>query len=123
MKNFSEESSAGKASQTSTPAETDPHTVKVDEILKDLIPDFMTRRFQELSQIQDWIQAQDFTALAQYGHKLKGSSLNYGFNHLGNLARELETAARDHNMPQISSLAAQIQDHIQKVQIVYVEEL
>ncbi len=96
--------------------------VEVDEMLKDLIPDFMNRRNQELQDLDTWSESSNFTALAQYGHKLKGSSLNYGFNHLGGLAAHLELAARSENQQEIQDLIKEIKEHIRNIQVVFVSE-
>lgn len=126
MKNFSQgaENQGTSSSKIpgSIPAGPDENIVHVDELLKDLIPDFMTRRFQEIEQLDQLIASQDFKAIAQFGHKLKGSSLNYGFERLGGLARQLESAAQSEQLSEIKELAQKIREHVQSVQIVYVEE-
>jgi len=123
MKSISEENQGGSSIQSQHHTESEANLVKVDEILKDLIPDFMTRRFQEMEQLTQLQASQDFKGLAHYGHKLKGSSLNYGFTYLGQLAQHLESAALSENSEEISELVQKIHDHIKNVQIVYVEEL
>ena len=96
--------------------------VEVDEMLKDLIPDFMARRFQEFELMEDLASRRDYEALANYGHKLKGSSLNYGFRYLGGLASQLELAAHSQNLDLVHQLVQEIQNHVRQVRIVYVEE-
>lgn len=69
--------------------------------------------------MEQWFEEKDFEALAHYGHKLKGSSLNYGFKYLGSLATGLETAAHNHNIQELRQYINEIKDHTQNVQIVY----
>lgn len=123
MKSITEGNQGESSIQSQHLTDTEAHIVKVDEILKDLIPDFMTRRFQEMEQLSQLQEARDFKGLAHYGHKLKGSSLNYGFTYMGQLAQHLEAAALSENSDEISELVQKIHEHIKNVQIVYVEEL
>lgn len=122
MKSTFESNQSQNSVQNPHLPDSETQIVKVDEMLKDLIPDFMTRRFQELEQISQLQQSRDFKGLAQYGHKLKGSSLNYGFTHLGHLAQQLEAAALSENADEINELVHKIREHVKNVQIVYVEE-
>lgn len=121
MKNFSGQESSHSSAGMQPQGPTEQNIVEVDEILKDLIPDFMTRRFQEFEQMEKMADSEDFPGLAQYGHKLKGSSLNYGFQYLGGLAAQLESAAQSKNTGLIRQLISDIETHVRNVQIVYVE--
>lgn len=122
MKSISEGNQGASSIQNHHLNESELNLVKVDEILKDLIPDFMTRRFQEMEELSQLQKSRDFKALAHYGHKLKGSSLNYGFTYLGQMAQQLEAAAQSENSDEITELVQKIHEHIKNVQIVYVEE-
>lgn len=116
---FSEHNGSNLNTNT-TSHSSNSSVVEVDEILKDLIPDFMSRRHQEFDLMKKLLAAHDFQGLAQYGHKLKGSSLNYGFQHLGGLAAQLESAAFNKNTGLLEKLISEIENHVQNVQIVYV---
>lgn len=96
------------------------HTVEIDSSLEELIPGFMQNRLNELPVIEKLYSDRDFDGFQKFGHKLKGSSLNYGFSHLGQLASALEQAGKDQNLAQIRALIDQIEDHVRNIKIVFI---
>lgn len=94
--------------------------VHVEAMLRDLIPNFLNGRKAELEEIKKTIQAEDYEALAQIGHRLKGTSLNYGFTKLGNIALQLELAGKYRNLKNAQEAATEIDDHLQNVSVVYI---
>lgn len=96
--------------------------VHVEEMLRDLIPNFMNSRQVELEEIHRIIQSKDFDALAKIGHRLKGTSLNYGFNDLGKIALQLEIAGKEKNITAAESLLFEIRNYLENVSIVYVND-
>lgn len=97
-------------------------TAYVNELLRDLIPTFMEGRQKELVEIKEAMRVQDYDALAKIGHRLKGTSLNYGFNGLGEIAKKLETAGKSHNMPSIESLVKDIEEYLKNVSIIFIAD-
>ncbi len=97
--------------------------VYVDEMFAELIPFFLQNRRNEVIEIKDMLAQKDFNSLARMGHKLYGSSKTYGFNKLGDYARELETAAKDSDEKSIKRIIENIRVHIDSVNIVFVSAL
>ena len=97
----------------------DNHTVQIDSSLEELIPGFMQNRMKELPVIQKLYEDQDFEGFEKFGHKLKGSSLNYGFLKLGELAHALEEAGKAKDLGQIKRLSDQIEEHVRNIKVVF----
>lgn len=96
--------------------------VFVSEILSDLIPSFVQSRAEEFVELEKAVNEQDFERISRLGHKLKGSSLNYGFQHLGELCEEFEQAGRNRNLVAAQEIIKEMRRHLQSVEIVYVED-
>lgn len=95
--------------------------VYVDEMLKDLIPGFLENRRKELLELEGLVAQSNFDELSRFGHKLKGTALNYGFQRLGEIAASLEQAAISKNIDVIQRLSQDIKMHLANMQINYVD--
>ena len=80
----------------------------------------MQNRMNEIPVIEKLYSDRDFEGFQKFGHKLKGSSLNYGFAQLGQWASELEQAGKDQNLAQIRTLIDQIVDHVRNIKVVFI---
>jgi PAS domain S-box-containing protein len=69
----------------------------VPQLVRDLVPAFLTRTETTLEQEQDWLEDGSWDALRRVGHNLKGSAGGYGFSDLGDIGARLERAAAAHD--------------------------
>jgi HPt (histidine-containing phosphotransfer) domain-containing protein len=65
---------------------------------------YLERRHEELGIAKQALSKGDLSSLQSMGHKLKGNGATFGFPELGELGAELETAAAENRLDQISSL-------------------
>ncbi|WP_300155034.1 response regulator [Solidesulfovibrio sp.] len=65
------------------------------ELLRPLLPIFFATAAATLDGARQALDADDLETARRQGHKLKGSALSYGFEHLGQAALELERAGED----------------------------
>jgi HPt (histidine-containing phosphotransfer) domain-containing protein len=93
--------------------------VYIDAILADLTPGFMQNRMSDIILMEQLLESKNFDGFKKFGHKLKGSSLSYGFQRLGQLAQELETAAAAEDLVAIRKLVADITAHVNTLEISY----
>jgi HPt (histidine-containing phosphotransfer) domain-containing protein len=77
--------------------------------LKPLIPGYLQRRETEIRQLFYMLEAQDFTAIKEIAHRLKGSGTGYGLSIYTELATELEKAAFQENHHDIKRIVDQIE--------------
>jgi two-component system sensor histidine kinase/response regulator len=76
--------------------------------VSDLIPAYLERRTQELSQMNDLMARSDLKTLGRIGHQLKGSAKSYGFEELGALGGELEKVSQEGQMDLVKSIVEKI---------------
>ena len=107
---------------TETTGTTSMEKVYISDILKDLIPGFLASRNDELVQMQKLVDEKNFEAIAKLGHKLKGSSLNYGFNTLGQMCTDFEQAGHDKDIKKTQALVSQVQEHLKNIEIIFVND-
>jgi signal transduction histidine kinase/CheY-like chemotaxis protein len=93
----------------------------INSDLKGLIPSFFSNTRQEIDRLQEAVGSGDFATIERMGHSIKGSSYGYGFNHMGLIGLQIETAARNtHGRNKLPELIRQLMDYTEMVQVVYV---
>lgn len=71
-----------------------PYVVNVDPMIRDLVPDYLRNRHAELPRLADALKANDFKALRQAGHNLRGSGTGYGLPPISEIGGRIEDAAQ-----------------------------
>ena len=66
--------------------------VEVPTDIRDLIPDYLRRRNEDLSELQEALANDDRTTMRTIAHRLKGSGQSFGFDRLTYFGEELERA-------------------------------
>ncbi len=94
--------------------------VTVSEKLRPLVPKFLERSAAEVERMRAALAAGDAPALQQLAHKMSGTSGSYGFHQLGELAKQLEAAAKAGDSASFPRLVAAIGEHLARVNIRYV---
>ncbi len=85
---------------------------KADKALEPFISEFYADRIEEIEQVDSAAQSGDFTLIKDVAHKWKGYSAPYGFNHLGTLAVELESAAKSSDQSRCKSYVNDIKKYM-----------
>lgn len=94
-------------------------TVQIESFFQDLIPGFLRNRIQEFPLLEKMYFERDYEAMKKMGHKLGGTASSYGFQKLGELAKELEKAGQDQDVMRARFIIDQIRHHIMHVKIEY----
>jgi len=68
--------------------------IEIPEDLIELIPDYYRRRAEEAIQLTELIKKNDLVTLQRLGHSVKGTAASYGFFRLGQIAKDLDEAAK-----------------------------
>jgi HPt (histidine-containing phosphotransfer) domain-containing protein len=95
-------------------AEPVPILVQADPEIADLLPQYLGRRRAELLALQAALQAADVGALQRAGHRIKGSAAGYGCAALGELAAQLDAAARANDLRAADRAVQEIADWISR---------
>jgi HPt (histidine-containing phosphotransfer) domain-containing protein len=85
------------------PSDTDPATdptapvescfVTVDAEMAELIPPFLDNTRQEIIELAAAVASADREGVRRMGHRIKGACLCYGFDEMGMVAADIESAA------------------------------
>lgn len=85
-----------------------------DPLIIKLLPTFFATRENDLDFVEDALKAQDFDQLKALGHKMKGSSLSYGFENIGEKGKALEDAALNHDIELCRRLYHEIRNDVER---------
>jgi len=95
------------------------HLVIIDSFLKELIPDFFKEIKVALENMKVALEDNDFSTLKRLGHGYRGASINYGFQELSTLLRQLELATEQKESNVAKTCLKKISDYIQSVTVEY----
>lgn len=119
------QASSPHASSASTPdrvrtrsgtiAAVSSDVVLVEADIVDLVEAFLLRSRGVVEGVEGLLANGDFLAIARDAHNLKGSGPAYGFERLGQLARELEQAARAEDASEVARLRDLLAAHLRDV--------
>jgi HPt (histidine-containing phosphotransfer) domain-containing protein len=93
--------------------------VEIDEELSDLIPGFLERKREDARTLTASIERGEMAAIARLGHKIKGEGGSYGIDAISDVGRELEEAAKNHDLTMARRLANELSNFLDRLEIVY----
>ncbi|MBF0508302.1 MAG: response regulator [Deltaproteobacteria bacterium] len=95
------------------------YVVKVNSILEDLIPEFISDYRNYISSMHQSLAGGNFDALKRIAHSIKGSAGSYGFIYLGELGLAIELASKKADTAAIADHLAVFADYLDRVVIEY----
>ncbi|MBF0552748.1 MAG: response regulator, partial [Deltaproteobacteria bacterium] len=95
------------------------YVVKVNSILEDLIPEFLSDYRNYIRSMHQCLADGDFDTLKRIAHSIKGSAGSYGFIYLGELGLAIELAAKTADTAAIADHLAVFADYLDRVVIKY----
>ena len=93
--------------------------VRIDPDLEELIPGYLKNRDNDLLAIQSALGKEDFEAVQQLGHTMKGSGGGYGFDFISAIGLALEDAAKNQSLEKVQEVTNELADFLKRVQVVY----
>ena len=93
--------------------------VVVSKDLKEIFPNFLKNRKQDLDQIKTFIQDNNFAGIQTISHKLAGNAGSYGLKDLGIIGASMEDACKKKDIIEIEKLFNHYQDYISKLKVVF----
>jgi HPt (histidine-containing phosphotransfer) domain-containing protein len=93
--------------------------VRIDPDLEELIPGYLKNRENDLQAIQAALDTEDFEAVQQMGHTMKGSGGGYGFDFISAIGMALEEAAKKQSHEKALEATNELADFLKRVQVVY----
>ncbi len=95
-----------------------PIVVQVDPDLKELIPEFLRRRHDDVAALRNAIALADWASIRRLGHRLRGTGGGYGFDAITDLGHHLEDAARAEDAPAVRKWTDDLASHLDRVVVV-----
>ena len=91
--------------------------LKVEPVLKDLVPDFLENRRRDLERMRQALRAGDLAAIRDVGQNIRCFSRVYGIDELTALGEEIRCAADDCSTLRIVHLQGQLADYLSRVEV------
>ncbi|GAK51500.1 hybrid sensor [Candidatus Moduliflexus flocculans] len=93
--------------------------VYIEPDFAEFIPEFFEDIRQDIQVMNDALREQDYQEISRVGHSLKGAGGGYGFNTISDIARSLETAAKEGRAEEITLWINKLRTFIDEVRVVY----
>ena len=91
--------------------------LKVEPVLKDLVPDFLENRRRDLERMRQALRTGDLAAIRDVGQNIRCFSRVYGIDELTALGEEIRCAADDCSTLRIVHLQGQLADYLSRVEV------
>ncbi|MBF0344836.1 MAG: Hpt domain-containing protein [Nitrospirae bacterium] len=99
--------------------ETKAIVVKVDEELKDIVPDYLSKMRVDIKLIKSGLSENDMEKIRVVGHQLKGSGGGYGFDYITEVGMAIEKAAKASDAQEILKQVQLFTNFLDQVEVVY----
>ena len=93
--------------------------VHIDPDLKELIPEYLENRHQDVRSITQLLLDEDFEKIRLLGHSMKGSGGGYGFDRITEIGKSIEDAAIDKKPETIKNSIEGLTSYLNRVEISY----
>jgi hypothetical protein len=91
--------------------------LKVEPVLKELVPDFLENRRRDLERMRQALRAGDLSAIRDVGQNIRCFSRVYGFDELTALGEEIRCAADECSTLRIVHLQGQLADYLSRLEV------
>jgi len=99
----------------------DKIVVHVDIDLEDLIPGFLDNRQNDLQDLEQALEKQDFEILRSIGHNIKGVGGGYGFHEMTVIGAAIEESARENKLDIANENVRKLSHYLSNIEIIYKE--
>ena len=92
--------------------------VYVDKDFEDLIPEFFEDVRKDILFMEESLNNGDYETVRQLGHSIKGAGGAYGFDHVSEIAKSVEKAAKNGCSDDIRKYLGRLSDHMGNIRII-----
>jgi len=89
----------------------------IDPDLEELMDKFFVNSKQDLANMQDALADADFETLSRLGHTAKGTGYGYGFRGMGDIGRDLESAAKGRDRNACTEQVVRVEHYLDHVEV------
>lgn len=115
---------AGRSMSLSLPLSADNRSGNQSQVaevvppdLGSLMPQFITRKRQDLAQLLDASKHRDYATIRALGHRIKGDGQMMGFEVMSKVGQALEIAAEGENLEEIRRLIQTLSNYLSSIRI------
>ncbi|KPA13078.1 Hpt domain-containing protein [Candidatus Magnetomorum sp. HK-1] len=94
-------------------------TITVKSKIKKFIPQFLENTKNDIELLKKSLQAKNYDEIHRNAHSMKGYAKPFGFGYLGELAAQLQQAAKDQAFEDAESLIEELDEYYDNIEIVY----
>lgn len=94
-------------------------TIHADPDLKELIPEFLRNRHNDIMVIHDAVIQCNFETVRILGHSMKGSGGGYGFDTISDIGLAIEQAAKNKDPEEIKKQTTKLAIYLDNIDVVY----
>ncbi len=103
----------------SEPKQGEKITVHVDAELKEIMPGFLDGLRDDVNSIRQALRNNDYMAIREMGHRLKGVGGTCGFDAVSEIGGEIEKAAKGMHPGEIREALEMFASYLDQVEVVY----
>jgi signal transduction histidine kinase/CheY-like chemotaxis protein len=96
-----------------------PISVRIDPTLAELVPKYLERCRESLTEFQDAVRSDDLSVARRIGHALHGTAGSFGFDELAGIGREIEQAAKKGDRGALRDLLERLDAHVTRLRPVF----
>ncbi|MBI4471966.1 MAG: response regulator [Acidobacteria bacterium] len=96
--------------------------ITLDEDLRDLVPEFLSKKMQEIGEIRDAIIRNDCGGVRRMAHRLRGAFSLYGFSEAAAVCAEIEELAESNRLPDAAERLPVLTDYLRNLEIRYIPQ-
>jgi CheY-like chemotaxis protein/two-component sensor histidine kinase/HPt (histidine-containing phosphotransfer) domain-containing protein len=100
---------------------TDRVIVEAEPNLRDLIPDFLSRKRSDLTVMMEAVERRDYAALGAFGHRIRGEGGGFGFDAMSEIGAALEYAARTRDAEAAQRQVEALCRYLDRVEVIFRE--
>jgi len=95
------------------------YRIFIDKDLQDIAPDYLARKRREIPELFAFHSAGDLESLRKTVHKLAGSGGGYGFDHISEFGKQIETLCQAGDAAGVAEYLTRLKDYIENLEVVY----
>ncbi len=95
--------------------------VKVDPVLRDLVPVYLSNRREDIDVIKAALDRGDFGTISRIGHNMRGSGSSFGFDGMSEIGTGLESAAKAGKRVESARLVRVLEDYLSRIDLMVPE--
>lgn len=93
--------------------------VYIDPELKELIPQFLNHRQQDVNALVIALEANDADTIRSIGHDLRGVGGAYGFSYIQESGESIEACGKAGRLDEVHEYVYGLSDYLSRIEIIY----